>query len=143
MFFDYNNLTPITGMKVEPYTYPDIKEDLKYISTYIKGKSKDINNIRILMVGVDTGKKYFMFLKEEYSGSFLHFVDLLYCKEIDEGHYKFKSYNYYSFREDNNDVDVILNNWLQNNPQPFKYSPYAICNVNNYTYLFNYNGNKY
>ena len=143
MLFDFNNLTPISSVKVEPYPYPDMNEDLKYISTYIKGKSKKINDIRILMMGVKTGKKYFMFLKEDFDGSFLHSIDLSNFKEIGEGHYKFKSYNYYLFREDNNDVDVILNKWLENNPKPFKYSSYKIDNIDNYTYIFDYNGNKY
>jgi hypothetical protein len=143
MLFDYNNLTPISGVKVEPYPYPDMDEDLKYISTYIKGKSKNINDIRILMIGVKTGKKYFMFLKEDFGGSFLHFIDLSHFKEVGEGHYKFKSYNYYLFREDINDVNVLLNKWLENNPKPFQYSSYKVDNIDNYTYIFDYNGNKY
>ncbi len=143
MLFDYDNLTPLSNIKVEPYTYPDMKEDLEYVSTYIKGKSKDINDIRILMTGVKTGKKYFMFLKKDFDSSFLHFIDLSYVKEVGEGHYKFKSYNYYFFREDKNDVNVILNKWLENNPIPFQYSPYKISEIDNYTYLFDYNGNKY
>jgi hypothetical protein len=143
ILFDYNNFTPITGTKVQPYTYPDMNEDLLYMSTYIKGKSKNINDIRLLMVGVKSNKKYFMFLKEDFNGGFLHFIDLTQFKEINKQHYKFKSYNYYSFREDINDVNILLNEWLINNPIPFQYSTYKINDINNYTYLFNYNGNKY
>jgi len=143
MLFDYNNFTFITGVKVKPYSYPDMDEDLKYVSTYIKGKSKNINNIRILMTGVNTGNKYFMFLKEDLGRSFLEYIDLSYVKEITKGHYKYKSYNYYLLREDSNDVNIILSKWLENNPKPFWSSGYKIADIDNYTYIFNYNGNKY
>ena len=95
------------------------------------------------MIGVETGNKYFMFLKDDFGGSFLHFINLSHFKEIGEGHYKFKSYNYYSFKEDPNDVDALLNRWLEMNPKPFEHSSYKIDGIPNYTYLFEYNGNKY
>ena len=139
MLFNTDN----TGQEVEPYSYPDINEDLRYVSTFVKGRSKNTKDIRILMGGIKTGNKYFMFLKEDFGGSFLHFIDLKYFKEIGEGHYKFKSYNYYFLREDVNDINIILNEWLKNNPKPFQYSSFKINLIDNYTYLFDYNGNKY
>lgn len=143
MLFDYDNWTPITCVKIEPYSYPDMKEDLKYESTYTKGKSKNIDDVRILISGVETGNKYFMFLKKDFGGSFLNFMDLSYFREIGEGHYKFKSYNYYFLRENINDLNILLEKWLENNPIPFQYSPYKIDNIDNYTHIFTYNGNKY
>ncbi|HOB26096.1 MAG TPA: hypothetical protein PKG93_03010 [Bacilli bacterium] len=138
MLFNKDNI----GNEIKPYSYPDINEDLKYISTFVKGRN-NTNDIRILMSGVNTGDKYFMFLKEDFSGNFLHFIDLKQFKTINHEHYKFKSYNYYFLRNDTNDVNIILNEWIKNNPLPFQYSSFKIDLIDNYTYLFNYNGNKY
>lgn len=139
MLFDTCN---IFNLKVKPYSYPDIDEDLKYISTYVKGK-RNKKDIRILMSGVKTGKKYFVFLKGDSCGSFLHFVHFEDCKEIDKGHYKFKSYNYYFLREDTNDVNVLLKSWVENNPLSFQFNGEKISHIDNYTYIFGYNGNRY
>ncbi len=139
MLFNTNNL----GQEVDPYSYPDIDEDLEYIATFIKGKSKNINDIRILMRGVKSGNNYFMFLKDDFSGSFLHYIGLNSFEKISDKHYKFKSYNYYFFREGANDVDILLKKWLGNNPKPFQFSSFKINLIKNYTYIFDYNSNKY
>ncbi len=142
MLFDFDNLTPFFG-RVNPYPYPDMKEDLIYVSTYIKGKSKKNKDFRILVVGVETGNKYFMFPKEDFGGTFLCFIELSHFNQINEEHYKFKSYNYYFFRENRDDLNIILNMWIENNPKPFEYSSYKNDKIHNYTYIFEYNGNRY
>ena len=147
MTFNTNNWTPITGKTIEPYTYSDLTEDAIYIDTYIKGKrSKKIEDLRILIQGVNTKKYYMMFLKIE-SGikGTLHYIGLHNFKEIDGmNHIKFKSYNYYLKDNNPSDLTKVLSEWFQlDKPHTSIFSVHNINNAPNYTYIFDYNGNKY
>jgi hypothetical protein len=132
------------GNKGHQISYPDIGEDLIYLGTYIKGKSnKGIENWRILMEGVETGNKYFVYLYYKHDLDCLIYLDTKYCKKITEEHYKNKVYNYWFFRKNPEDVNTLLKNWLEKNHKIYLYSPFRIKDLENYTHLFEFNGKKY
>jgi hypothetical protein len=127
--------------KVEPFTYPDLKEDLKYIATYVKGRDK--KNLRILMSGVDTGKKYLIYFDIGSDVDSLGITSFDRLKKIDDEHYKLGSINYYFFRENPDDLNIILTRWFRSDPEVCGYCGFRISSIDDYTYLFEYNGNRY
>ncbi len=119
-------------------------EDLIYDSTYIKGRgNKKVDNFRILMTGANTGKKYFMYLMPTNNGEYIAYLHLDSCKEVGEGHYKFKSFNYYFFRNNSDDVEQLLQKWFYDEPVFGRFNGKPITDIEDYTYVFEYKDKQY
>lgn len=138
---DYNN---------EPYAYEGVDENLEYIGTYIKGKARkklNIDNTRILVKGVDTGKMYMMFVAKDFVPRESHFIEFIstdYITEFDGmNHLKFRAYNYYLMDNDPSIIDTVLSYWKNNNPKTDKYDNDLIADNERYNYIFEFNGNTY
>lgn len=132
------------GAKFEPYSVAPINEDVKYISTFIKGtRTKKTEDFRLQVLGLKSGEKYFMFFKDDFGGPYIEFISLSHINEINPNHFKFKSYNYYHLRENVNDVNLVLQKWVDMNGKMSRHSSFRIKSFENYTYLFEFNGMKY
>ena len=101
-------------------------EDFEYLSTFIL-KDEDypkltLQNCRILVKGVKTGKEYFMMLedRENFFGRpiqyFIGMIEVTDWVTDDQARGEKRGYNYYRVGYDIRDVHTILTSWRQVDP---------------------------
>lgn len=122
-------------------------ENLEYISTFIKGKTKPkIENYRLLFKGVKTGKEYILFISttENFFGRErvrLEYLDGGFWKVISPDHIKFKNYNYYKLGVDTNSVEEFFETWKKSDPMIYSGDGFHqfISKVDGYTWTYKFN----
>lgn len=125
-------------------------EDLEYVSTFIKGKGKSgVENYRILVKGVKTGKEMLLFLglRPNFFGRqnsyMIEYVDDF--KHITPDQIKNKQYNYYNLGIDLNTVDEFFTKWIKGDPMVSVggYQHQFVTSISNYTWTYRFNNKDY
>ena len=126
-------------------------ENLEYVSTFTKGKTKPkVENYRLLFKGVKTGKEHILFISTRpgFFGrdcSRIEFLDVSACKVISPDHIKLKNYNYYKLGVDPNTVEEFLETWKKSDPMVYigNYLHQFISKVNGYTWTYKFNNKSF
>ena len=127
-------------------------EDLEYIGTFIKvGKSKKINvdQYRLLVRGVKTGKEMILFIsyKENFfknpKCSEIEYVNDF--KYITPTHLKNQNYNYYYLNNDLSTVDEFFTVWKNHDPMISvgNYTHNFMSDIEDYTWTYKFNNKQY